>query len=140
MFKRQAKPARKRILREANFLDLTPVRLFPHRIESDQTFSVRIPKFRSWPWKQLLQPRVRHPWIFVSLDREGSLAWALCDGEHQVRDICQKLRGEFGPGFSQAEDRVTRFLGRMYTEGFVVFKEVLTPEAFQPDRLPGSLS
>jgi uncharacterized protein (DUF2249 family) len=116
---------RKKILRHANFLDLTPMAQHRHEMESDGTVKVLVPRFTGRPLGSWLQKRARHPHMFLSLDELGSATWLLCNGDHSVRQICQALKGRFGEKASQAEDRVTTFLSALYQKNLITFREIV---------------
>jgi len=44
------------------------------------------------------------------LDKFGSLIWLLCDGDHNVSEICEAMYEEFHEDIEPVADRVTSFL------------------------------
>lgn len=117
---------RRKVLRNANFLDLTPLTTHTHEIEADGSVKVFIPKFRGMILGRLLQSRVKHPWMTMSLDEAGTATWLLCDGKRNVRSICQELRHKLGDKTEPTEERVTTFLSQLYKNKIITFKEILT--------------
>jgi hypothetical protein len=115
---------RKKILRQSNYLDLTPFRRYSHKIEEDGTLSVLFPKFTGWLSRRIIQPYVKHPNISISLDELGSATWLLCDGKTNVRSICNALKKQFGEKIHPAEERVTKFLSQLYKDNVISFKEI----------------
>lgn len=114
------------MLKNANFLDLNPLARHRHEIQDDGMVKVLIPKFSGFPLGTFLQPRLKHPWMTISLDEHGTATWLLCNGNNQVRNICQSLRERFGKGIEPAEERVTTFLSQLYKQKLITFKEILT--------------
>ena len=125
MHKRIGYLSRKKVLRNANFLDLTPVRQHHHELDDNGMVTIMVPKFNGWLSSRILQPLVRHPYISISLDELGSSAWLLCDGNTSVREICRQLVQQFDHQIHPAEERVTTFLSGLYRDSLVIFKEVM---------------
>lgn len=119
---------RRKILKNANFLDLRPLQLHAYETHEDGTVTLLIPKFSGWLSGRVLQPFVRHPYISLALDEHGSATWLLCDGKLTVKAICKRLRDGFGQQVEPAEDRVTTFLSHMYKDNIITFREVTIPE------------
>jgi hypothetical protein len=119
---------RRKILKQANYLDLTPMVQHEHETEPEGTIRLLIPRFSGPILGRLLQPRARHPYMTVSLDRFGTATWLLCDGNRQVRDICRELQGQFGKDIEPAEERVTTFLSQLYKQRMIVFRELTPPD------------
>lgn len=128
---------RKKILRQANFLDLKPMVQHPHETGPNGEVTVLVPKFSGRLLGRWLQRRVRHPYMTLSLDALGSATWMLCNGNHTVRQICQALKKDFGEQAAQAEDRVTTFLSALYQKKLITFREVLaSPETAGRENTP----
>lgn len=119
---------RRKILKNANFLDLRPMQLHAYQTGEDGTVTLLIPKFSGWLSSRVLQPIVRHPHISLSLDEHGSATWLLCDGNLTVKAICEELRKRFGEKIEPAEERVTTFLSHMYKDNIIIFREITTPQ------------
>jgi len=116
---------RRKILKNANFLDLTPVRLHRYESRDDRTVSILVPRFSGWLSGKILQPLARHSYISVSLDELGSATWLLCNGKNTVRKICEIQKKEFGQKIYPAEERITTFLSQLYKDKMLSFTEVL---------------
>jgi hypothetical protein len=116
---------RRKVLKEANFLDLTPLPRYHHERETDGSAKIFIPRFKGIILGRWLQPRLKHPWITISLDESGSATWFLCDGKRNVRSICQELRKELGDKTEPTEERVTTFLSQLYKNKIITFKEIM---------------
>lgn len=127
MFRQVGYFRRKRILREANFLDLKPIGKFEHKEGTNGGIVVLIPRFRGWLGKHLLQPRLKYPYITLELDALGADTWLLSDGKNTVRQICQLLRQKHAEKIEPAEDRITTFLSGLYMQKLITFTEILKP-------------
>ncbi|MFO7997514.1 MAG: PqqD family protein [Bacteroidales bacterium] len=125
MYKRVGYFQQKKILRNSNFLDLTPLVQHRHEMEGGGTVRVLVPKFSGPLLGDFLQKRVKQPYMTLSLDEPGSATWLLCDGSRSVRQICQALKNQFGEKIHPVEDRVTSFLSQLYKKNLIVFREVI---------------
>jgi hypothetical protein len=125
MHKRAGYYQRRRILKKANFLDLTPIHNYNYETDAAGQVTILIPRFTDSIGKRLLQPRLKHPFMKLSLDEFGSATWILSDGRRNVREICNQLKKQFGERIEPAEDRVTRFLSQLYMKKIIVFAEIL---------------
>jgi hypothetical protein len=125
MYKKLGYFKRRRILREANFLDLTPIAIYPHEVDENGLVKVLVPRFTGFISKRLLQPRARYKHIILDLDPNGSAVWLLLDGKTNVRDICDSLDKQMGEKIHPVRDRVTRFLSALYKDNLIVFREII---------------
>lgn len=125
MYKKVGFFKRREILKNANFLDLTPLPAFGHEMEEEGTVRVLIPRFQGKLSSKLLQPRLKSPYIKLSLDELGSAVWLACDGKQNVRTICDTLREQLGEKIEPAEDRITRFLSQLYNKDLIIFREII---------------
>lgn len=125
MYKEFGNTQKKKILRNANFLDLKPLRKYPHEMDDEGNATVLIPRFTSYLGKRFLQPRLKHPYIKLSLDEPGTQTWLQADGKTTVRDICQNLKTQLGDKIHPAEERVTRFFSQLYMRKLITFTEIL---------------
>jgi len=78
-----------------------------------------IPRFRKGLLAKWLQPRLRRPYIRVSLDEMGSFVWRCCDGKTTFASIASAMREKFGNGADPAEDRLKKFLIILLNNKFV---------------------
>ncbi|MFW5687302.1 MAG: PqqD family protein [Bacteroidota bacterium] len=116
---------KKKILKEANFLDLTPVRKHGHETDDQGNVVILIPRFTDFIGKRWLQPRLKHPYMKLSLDEQGSTTWLLADGQNTVRDICRIAEEKLGEKIQPAADRVTTFFSHLYMRKIITFKEII---------------
>jgi hypothetical protein len=125
MYKKAGFFKRREVLKHANFLDLTPQPQHQHEMEEEGIVRVLIPRFQGKISSLLLQPRLKSPYIKLSLDELGSAVWLQCDGKQNVRTICSKLREQMGEKIEPAEDRITRFLSQLYNQDLIIFREII---------------
>jgi hypothetical protein len=111
-------------LKKANALDLTPVVCLESETSSDGIATLLIPKFRNDKVAAFVIPGTRSKIIKLKLDETGSKVWNLIDGNLSIGRISRLLRENSTDGFPQAEERVAKFLMRMYQDRFVTFKEI----------------
>jgi hypothetical protein len=116
---------RRKILKNANFLTLTPIRRFDHKTNDQGIVTVLVPRFKDYLGKRLLQPRLKYPYITLELDELGSDTWLLSDGKRDVREICRILKEKYQENIHPAEDRVTRFFSHLYMQKLITFNEIL---------------
>jgi len=117
--------ARRRILKNANFLDLSPLALFGHELDTQGNVVILIPRFQGFLFSRILQPRLKNPYIKLELDDLGTATWLMLNGKTSVRNICSTLRQQKGSAAEPVEDRVTRFLSQLYAQKLIVFTEIL---------------
>ncbi len=115
---------RKRYLREANALDLTPVRCLHSEQGDDGLTTLLITKFKNKKIASFVLPGTKSNTIRLKLDETGSRVWEAVDGSAKIMDISRFLRESSVDGFPQAEERVSKFLLRMYQDRFISFKEL----------------
>jgi hypothetical protein len=118
---------RRRILKQVNFLDLRPVKILAGQVRDDGGITLLLPRFKNSLSKNFFQPGSKEPFIRIRLDRFGSQAWSLIDGENTVSGICGNLASLFPEEFlsgDETESRVTKFLSRLYQERYITFREI----------------
>lgn len=115
---------RRAILKKANFLDLTPIRLINEEIDSDNAVTLLMPKFTSKFGVRYLQPKVKSPFIKLKLDELGSASWFAIDGKKKVSDIICDLEQKFGSKIHPADERFMKFLTILYDQKLITYNEV----------------
>lgn len=116
---------RKKILKSANTLELTPFRLYPEEKNSaDDLVTVIIPKFKNKYVVRYISPRLKSDHFQIKLDKFGSAVWVNMDGSRKVEKIIYKLKEKFGNELPEAEDRIIKFIFQLYSQGFISFKEL----------------
>ncbi|HNS17229.1 MAG TPA: PqqD family protein [Bacteroidales bacterium] len=115
---------RRRILKGANYLTLTPVRIHAHEIAENGRVTLMVPKFKNQVLREYLIPRNKSDHFRIHLDELGSATWLAINGESNVAEICSKLHESLGEKISPAEQRVTRFLTLLYDQRYITFREL----------------
>jgi hypothetical protein len=111
-------------LRNANYLELRPIRKIREEIDSQNLVTVLIPKFTSQFAKKYLQPIIKSPFIKLKLDELGSASWLAIDGVKDVNQICKELVDIFGDKIQPVEERLTKFLTQLYDHRLITFEEL----------------
>jgi hypothetical protein len=114
---------RRKFLRKANALELTPLTQLQSETGADGLVTVFIPKFKNKRIASFVLPGTKSNFIRLKLDENGSKVWNAIDGIAKVGDISQLLKEKSTDGFPQAEERVAKFLLRIYQDRFITFKE-----------------
>ena len=125
MYKKLGYFERRKILKQANFLDLHPIAQHGHELEEEGTVRVLIPRFKGNILSKLMQSSKRSPFIKLSLDELGSATWLLMDGNNDVRTMCRILREQKGEKIEPAQERVTRFLSQLFQQNLIIFREII---------------
>jgi hypothetical protein len=118
---------RRRIFKNANFLDFRPVRLLGHEVREDGGLSLLMPRFKNRVNAALFQPNSKGRFIFIKLDRFGGHIWLLIDGHTTIAQICSKLKEQFPEELQPVEEtevRVTNFFALLYQERYITFREI----------------
>jgi hypothetical protein len=114
---------RRRILKKLNYLEATPVRKCDFKTDENGIVILIIPKFKNEKFNQwFLNSRKRH--FSISLDELGSVVWQQIDGHCKVYDICNKAVEILGDKIQPVEERITKFLTKLYDSRFISFKEL----------------
>lgn len=115
---------RKRILKSTNTLDLTPVKLYSDQKNDEGLITVVIPKFKNKIAVKLISPRLKSDHFKVKLDKFGSAVWEKINGNVKVEKIIKDVKKNFGDELEQEEERITKFIFQLYSQGFISFKEL----------------
>jgi hypothetical protein len=135
---------RRSILKNANCLNLRPVRIVKEEITDDGRVTTLFPKFTSKLAQKYIVPRLKFPYVKIKLDELGSAAWLLMDGNASVGEISKKLEDKFNAqtcehccfnqqecdkkaqlGTSEIEERLVKFISMLYEEKLISFTELL---------------
>ncbi|MGK9477141.1 PqqD family protein [Melioribacter sp. OK-6-Me] len=108
---------------DKNYLDLIPVRKVEYEKDGNLV-TLLIPKFTSNFATKFIMPRLKSKYIRLRLDELGSASWLEIDDNSKVAEICNRLRNKFGNKIEPVEERLTRFLTRLYVEKIISFKEI----------------
>lgn len=115
---------RKKILKNANTLELTPVKIYSDEKNDEDLVTVIVPKFRNKYAVKFISPKLRSDHFRIKLDRFGSAVWESINGKHKVEKIIIDIKNRFGDELIQEEERITKFIFQLYTQGFISFKEL----------------
>lgn len=119
--------ARRKILKQANYLELTPMRLVAEEIEPDNLVTVLMPKFKTKFMQKYFLPRSKSAYVKIKLDELGSATWLAIDGKKKVSNIIAELQEQFGDKIQPVETRVTTFLTMLYQQELISFLEITKP-------------
>jgi hypothetical protein len=115
---------RKKILKSINTLDLTPIKLYSEETNEDGLVTVIIPKFKNKIVVKLVSPKLKSDHFKVKLDKFGSAVWTKINGKLKVEKIIKEIKIKFGDELQQGEERITKFIFQLYSQGFISFKEL----------------
>jgi hypothetical protein len=115
---------RRKILKNANYLDLTPTRSYEYEKSEEGTISVLVPKFTNILAKKFILPLAKAKVVKIKLDRFGGETWQLIDGKRKVDQIGKELVKIFGEDIQPVDERVTRFLTTLYEQRLISFNEI----------------
>ncbi len=115
---------RRKILKNANYLELTPVRTKEYSVDSENKVVVIIPKFTNKFMVDNIVPKIKHPDIKINLDELGSSAWLAIDGKKKVKEIAVDLHKQFGEKINPVDERLTKFLTQLYEQSLITFDEI----------------
>lgn len=116
---------RRAILKKANYLDLTPLRLIGEEIDANNIVTILIPKFKSNFARTYFLPRSKSPYIKVKLDALGSASWLAIDGKKNVAAIVETLNVKFAGTIQEPTERLIKFLTLLYTQQLITFVELI---------------
>lgn len=115
---------RKKILKSANTLDLTPLKIYSDQKNDDGLITVIIPKFKNKIAIKLFSPRLKSDHFKIKLDKFGSAVWENINANTKVEKIIKDVKKKFGDELEQEEERITKFIFQLYSQGFISFKEL----------------
>lgn len=125
MLKEKGYFQKRRILKDANYLNITPVRKYQHEINSNGNVVILLPRFTGAFSRRYLQPRLKNPFIKIELDKIGSLVWLLADGQTSVKNVCNEAENQLGDSIQPVYERVTKFYSQLYLKKLITFNEIL---------------
>jgi hypothetical protein len=115
---------RKKILKNTNTLDLTPIKLHNDEVSKDGMVTVFVPKFKNELAKKYIVPMMKSSDFNIKLDELGSEVWKKMDGKNKVHEIIEQLSEKFGDEFKQPEERITKYLFQLYEQKLISFNEL----------------
>jgi hypothetical protein len=115
---------RRKILKKANFLDLTPFAMCEHVLTDEGKVNLRLPRFKNKFWQRFFVPKRKSPYFHIKFDENGSAVWLAMDGKRNVKAICDRVELERGDLIAPAIERVPKFLLSLYEQRYISFKEL----------------
>ncbi len=115
---------RRKILKNANYLELHPIRIHKEEIDKENLVTILIPKFTNKFLVKYFVPKMKSPVIKLKLDELGSSAWLLFDGKKNVGTIAASLTEKFGDKIQPVNERLTKFLTGLYEQKLISFTEI----------------
>ena len=115
---------RKKILKNTNTLDLTPIKLHKDEVSEDGMVTVFVPKFKNELAKKYILPKLKSEDFKIKLDNLGSEVWKKMNGKNKVHEIIKQLSEKFGTDFKQPEERITKYLFQLYEQKLISFNEL----------------
>lgn len=115
---------RKKILKSANTLELTPIKMYSDEKNEEELITVIVPKFKNKLAVKFISPKLKSDHFKIKLDKFGSAVWLQINGSARVEKIIKNVKDKFGDDLLQEEERITKFIFQLYTQGFISFKEL----------------
>jgi hypothetical protein len=115
---------RKKILKNANTLDLTPVKLHSEEVDKEELVTVIVPKFKNELAKKLIVPKIKSADFKIKFDKFGSAVLMNMDGNKNVQEIIKSVSMKFGDEIQQAEERIIKFIFQLYEQKLISFNEI----------------
>jgi hypothetical protein len=115
---------RKKILKNINTLDLTPIKLHTEEIDEEDLVTVLIPKFKNEIAKKFIVPKLKSANFKIEFDKLGSAVWMNMDGNKKVQEIIKNVSNKFGDEIQQAEERIIKFIFQLYEQKLISFNEI----------------
>ena len=116
---------RRKILEGKNSFELTPVRNYQFNSDEKSKVTIIIPKFKNKFIIKYLVPLMKSPEIKLDLDDYGSFFWMQIDGSTTIAEITKRMKEKFGDGFTDAENRISRFTTQLYKQRLITFQEII---------------
>ena len=117
---------RRRFLKKANLLDLTPVRLHEYEEVESGKVVILVRKFKNLGFSRFVLGR-HSPVMRIRLDEIGSEVWKRVDGVSNVATLLDRLNAlwvDIPEKTNGLESRLAGFLSIMYDNKYIGFREV----------------
>ena len=106
-----------------NVLDMIPEREHEWEEKKDKgTVTLKMPRFKSRVGRWFCRQIKKEPTVNVNLDKYGSEAWKLCDGERTVRAIGKALSEKFGKDVEPINERIAELFNIMEANKLITYK------------------
>jgi hypothetical protein len=118
---------RRRFLKNANLLELTPVRLHQNETGEEGRTVLLVPKFKNADIGRFMLGN-RAAFFRIKLDDMGSEVWNVIDGKSKVADLISRLQDKWKETPEKTEElerRFAAFLGQLYDNRYITFKELM---------------
>jgi hypothetical protein len=115
---------RKKILKNVNTLDLTPIKLHTEEIDGEDLVTVLVPKFKNEIAKKYIAPKLKSADFKIKFDKLGSAVWMNMNGKKNVQEIIKNVSMKFGDEIQQAEERIIKFIFQLYEQKLISFNEI----------------
>ena len=115
---------RRKILKKANYFDLTPVRIYKEEIDEKGLATIIIPKFTNKLAVKIFNNRMKSDVIKIKLDDIGSAAWLAMNGKNNVGDIAKIVVDKLGEKVNPIEERLPKFITHLYEQKYISFVEI----------------
>jgi len=124
---------RRALLKKANYLELTPIRIITEEVDDHGKVTLLMPKFINRFAKKYLTPLCKTPHTKLRLDVLGSSVWLTIDGQKTVAEITQEITQKFNAE-TEITPRLTQFLTLLYEQKIITFREVESSSHRQKDQ------
>jgi hypothetical protein len=115
---------RRKRLKGANYLELTPIRSVEFESDLNNQITLLLPKFTSTFAKKYIVPRLKTKVFRLKLDELGSASWIAIDGYKNVSSVADELLASIGEKIQPVEERLTKFLTLLYEQRYITFQEL----------------
>lgn len=115
---------RRNILKNANYLDLTPYRICSEELDENGLVTVLPQKFTNKILAKLLLPRLKQKHFRIKLDELGSAVWLEIDGKKNVSQIAAVLDERFKEKIAPVYERLTKYMTSLYLQEYISFNEI----------------
>jgi hypothetical protein len=119
---------RRKILKNANYLHLVPVRMMDYETKEDGRIDILLPRFKQGYWREIYRNSKKGEYIYIHLDHLGSSIWLMIDGIRTVEEICMQMKEKHPDKLEPTEEtekRVTQFLSLLYQQRYISFRQIL---------------
>jgi hypothetical protein len=114
----------RKYLKKADWLQLTPFKLYDAEERGEGLVTVLIPRTKSKAVKKYFGKYLKSEFIKIDLDKFGSAVWKEIDGQKKVIDIAELLKKQFGEEIEPAHQRLVTFIFQMYQTKLILFNEI----------------
>ena len=115
---------RRKILKKANYFDLTPIKIYKEEIDEKGLATIIIPKFTNKLAVKIFNNRMKSDVIRIKLDDIGSAAWLAMNGKNNVGDIAKIMVDKLGEKVDPIEERLPKFITHLYEQKYISFVEI----------------